>query len=329
MSYPHVNTSQQNKPLTMINRQAISEAATRIAPYIRKTPTININVNASVVNLKLEMLQVSGTFKARGAFNRLLLEKEKGSPAIVAASGGNHGVAVAYAAKVLGMTAHIFVPVICPQAKQDKLRSLGAQLHVGGSLFSEALAASTNFALEHHFPVSHAYDQFETLCGQGTLAREWFSQEPQLDTVLIAVGGGGLLGGMAAWIGDWTGETQGTWAQNTRIVAIEPNNCASLNNALKAGSRVVTPVSGIAADSLGATQVGELMFPIAQQLVASSVLVTDQAIVDAQHWLWNECRLRTEAGGVTSLAALLSGAYQALPDERVGVLLCGANVALH
>jgi threonine dehydratase len=315
-------------PITpLINRQAISEAAVRIAPYVRRTPTLNVAIDNHSVNLKLEMLQVSGTFKARGAFNRLILEKENGSSAIVAASGGNHGVAVAYAAKALSMTAHIFVPLICPPAKQDKLRNLGANLHVVGANFSEALTASKHFAFEHKYPSSHAYDQFETLCGQGTLAREWFSQEPQLDSILIAVGGGGLIGGIAAWLGDWTDHAPGPWALKTRIVAVEPANCASLHHSHQAGYRLQAPVSGIAADSLGATQVGELMFPIAQKLVASSVLVSDEAIVRAQNWLWDECRLKAEAGGVASLAALLSGAYQPSSSERVGVLLCGANVA--
>lgn len=295
-----------------VGRPEITQAATRIAPYIRKTPVIHLEINGLAVTLKLEQLQVSGTFKARGAFNRCL---SSGAKDIVAASGGNHGIAVAYAAKTLGLIAHIFVPQTAPVAKVEKLQALGAKVHQVGSQYAEALAASQAFAQEHAFPISHAYDQFETLCGQGTLAREWQEQSPKLDTVLVAVGGGGLIGGMAAWL-------QG----DVKIVAVETETCATLHHAMKAGEPVDVEVSGYAADALGAKRVGALMFPIAQQFIAQSVLVSDAAVRSAQLQAWREAHIAAEPAGAAAWAALASGAYVPQPGERVGVLICGANV---
>jgi threonine dehydratase len=295
-----------------IGRAEITQAATRIAPYIRKTPAINLEINGLNVALKLEQLQVSGTFKARGAFNRCF---SSGAKHMVAASGGNHGIAVAYAAKTLGMTAHIFVPTTAPAAKVQKLLALGAQVRQVGSQYAEALAASLSFAEDYGYPVSHAYDQFETLCGQGTLAREWQEQSPKLDTVLVAVGGGGLIGGMAAW-----------YRGDVKIVAVETETCATLHSAFKAGEPVDVAVSGYAADALGAKRIGALMFPIAQQFVAHSVLVTDAAVRAAQLQSWREARIAAEPAGAAAWAALSSGAYVPEPGERVGVLVCGANM---
>jgi threonine dehydratase len=295
-----------------IGRLEITQAATRIAPYIRKTPVISLEINGFAVILKLEQLQVSGTFKARGAFNRCL---SSGAKEMVAASGGNHGIAVAYAAKTLGMTAHIFVPETAPRAKVEKLQALGAKVRQVGSQYAEALAASLVFAQENAFPVSHAYDQFETLCGQGTVAREWQEQSPKLDTVLVAVGGGGLIGGMAAWL-------QG----DVKIVAVETETCATLHDAMKAGQPIDVEVSGYAADALGARRIGSLMFPLAQQFIAQSVLVSDAAVRAAQGQAWREARIAAEPAGATAWAALASGAYVPQPGERVGVLVCGANM---
>ncbi len=295
-----------------IGRAEITQAATRIAPHTRKTPVINLDINGLAVTLKLEQLQVGGTFKARGAFNRCL---SAGATQMVAASGGNHGIAVAYAAQTLGLKAHIFVPIGAPAAKVQKLQALGAQVHQTGSQYSEALAASMSFAEAHSIPISHAYDQYETLCGQGTLAREWHEQSPKLDTVLVAVGGGGLIGGMAAW-----------YRGDVKIVAVETESCATLHCALEAGEPVDIEVSGYAVDALGARRIGALMFPIAQQFIARSVLVSDAAVRAAQLQAWREARIAAEPAGAVAWAALASGAYVPEPGERVGVLVCGANM---
>jgi threonine dehydratase len=213
------------------------------------------------------------------------------------------------------VVAHIFVPLSAPQAKLDKLRALGARVQVVGERYADALAASEQFIVRTGALRSHAYDQIETLAGQGTVALEWQQQTPDLDTVLIAVGGGGLIGGIAAWFDN-----------QVKVVAVEPITCPTLHTALAAGRPVDIAVSGVAADSLGASRVGEVMFPIAQRAVASSVLVSDTAIVAAQHWLWDQLRIAAEPGGAAAMAALLSGAYRPGSGERVGVLICGANL---
>lgn len=305
-----------------IGRESIQAAWNRIAPHIRRTPVIDIDVDGRPVNLKLEFLQRSGSFKARGAFNRLLTAFE--SPAlaeplrrngVVAASGGNHGIAVALAAADLGVPAHIFVPATAPAAKQARLRALGATLHLHGERYVDAFAASQIFAAERGALVAHAYDQDEILAGQGTVALEWQQQRPDLDALLIAVGGGGLIGGIAAWHG-------GT----TTVVAVEPTECPTLNRALAAGRIVDIAPGGLAADSLGATRVGERMFAIAERHVAESILVGDDAIRDTQRWLWRQLRLAVEPGGAAALAALRSGAWRPPAGARIGVLICGANV---
>lgn len=310
---------------------AIEAAAARIAPYVRVTPTIDIALGGRRIELKLECLQVSGTFKARGAFARLLGARDTARSAgraapdrVVAASGGNHGIAVALAARTLGIAADVFVPRSSPQAKFARLRALGATVHAEGDEYSQALAASQAFAAETGALVSHAYDQFDTLAGQGTLAREWQRQSPDLDTVLIAVGGGGLIGGIAAW---FDAQAQ-AGARVPRVIAVESEGCPTLHAALAAGRIVEIQPSGLAADSLGARRAGELMFPIAQRRVAHSVLVSDDAIAAAQATLWRELRLATEPGGAAALAALASGAWHPADGERVGVLVCGANVDL-
>lgn len=300
------------------DRQAVLAAEAVIRPHIRRTPVLetpagDFGLSGAPLTFKLEFLQHSGTFKARGAFANMLMRKgaERG---VVAASGGNHGAAVAYAAMKLGHKARIYVPSISPPAKINRIKSYGAEIVVGGEQYADAFAASTLWAEEHGSLQIHAYDQFETLAGQGTTALEWREQSPELDTVLIAVGGGGLIGGIAAY-----------YAGDVRVVGVEPEACPALNHALAAGKPVDSPVGGVAADSLGARRVGTLMFPIAQKYVDRSVLVSDEAIVNAQKVLWDVLRAVTEPGGAAAFAALLSGRYVPQPGERVGVLLCGAN----
>jgi len=308
---------------------AIDAAALRIAPHVRLTPVIDAEVEGHAASFKLECLQVSGTFKARGAFARLLAARESAAAAgrapparVVAASGGNHGIAVALAAGALGMGADVFVPRASPAAKLERLRALGATVHAEGDEYAQALAASRAFAARSGALESHAYDQFDTLAGQGTLAREWLAQSPALDVLLVAVGGGGLIGGIAAWL-----EAAAlAGARVPRLVAVESEGCPTLHAALAAGRPVAIEPRGLAADSLGARQAGALMFPLAQRRVTASVLVPDAAIVRAQAALWRGLRLAVEPGGAAAFAALHSGAWRPAPGERTGVLLCGANV---
>jgi threonine dehydratase len=315
-----MNPPNSNHP--ELSRLAINQAHERIAGWIRQTPLFDIQSDFGPMQLKLECLQLSGSFKVRGAFNRLLQARASGkltSAGVVAASGGNHGIAVATAARALQIKATIFLPQTAPAAKVSALSQLGATVVQVGERYAQALAASQVFQAEHHALSSHAYDQIETLQGQGTVASEWQAQTQAapLDTVLIAVGGGGLIGGMAAW-----------YSGRTKVVAVESAGCATLHTALAAGTPVDCPVSGVAADSLGATRIGELGFQVAQRYVGASLLVSDEAIVAAQRWAWQHLHLATEPGGATALAAVLSGQYKAAPNERIGVLLCGANVNL-
>lgn len=299
----------------MIGRDEIEAAAERIAGRVRITPLVELEVEGATVVLKLECLQHSGSFKARGAFNSLLSQPVP--PAgVIAASGGNHGAAVAFAARALGQRAEIFVPRISSPAKLQRIRDYGAEVVVTGADYAEAFAASQARAAESGAHVVHAYDQPATLAGQGTVAREFLAQASELDTLLVAVGGGGLIGGMAAWCHAVGGP---------KVVAVEPRTARALDAALEAGAPVDVEVSGLAADSLGARRVGELMFPIARQAVAAVALVDDAAIKAAQRHLWRELRVVAEPGGATALAALLSGAYRPAAGERVGVLVCGAN----
>ncbi len=309
----------------------VEAAAARIAPHVRVTPVLPVDVGARRVELKLECLQVTGTFKARGAFARLIAARETaardGKPQpvrVVAASGGNHGIAVAHAARALGMRANVFVPRTSPRAKVERLRALGATVHAEGDEYAQAYAASRAFAVDHGALESHAYDHFDTLAGQGTLAREWLGQSPTLDVLLVAVGGGGLIGGIAAWL-----DAQARHGTRVpRLVAVESEGCPTLHAALAAGRIVEIAPRGLAADSLGARRVGEMMFPLAQRRVAEAVLVPDDAIVAAQAALWRAARVATEPGGAAAFAALASGAWRPAGDERVGVLVCGANVDL-
>ncbi|WP_051213012.1 serine/threonine dehydratase [Rubritepida flocculans] len=302
-----------------IDRDAIAAAARRIAGDVRRTPTLELELAGWPLTLKLEQLQLAGSFKPRGAFNAL---RAAGAPAagVVAASGGNHGAAVAAAAARLGLPAEIFVPEITAPAKRARIAGFGARLVVGGASYDEARQASEARAAETGALRVHAYDQAEVLAGQGTLFREWEEQAPALTHLLVAVGGGGLIGGAAAWHAE----------SGVTLVAVEPEGCPCLAHALRAGRPVPAPVGGIAADSLGARQVGALMFPLAARLHAARrllpVTLPDEAIRAAQRALWREARIAAEPGGATALAALLSGAWTPPPGARVGVLVCGANL---
>jgi threonine dehydratase len=301
-----------------IEATTIERAAARIAPHVRRTPVIDLAAGtfdgvAAPFRLKLECLQVTASFKPRGAFNRMLSAKVPAS-GVIAASGGNHGIAVAHAAKTLGHRAEIFVPEVISAAKVARLEELGAAVTITGKVYGDALAASQKRAAETGALVLHAYDQPEILAGQGTVAREFAEQAPELDTVLVAVGGGGLIGGMAAW-----------YRGKTRLIAVEPKTSRALHAAMEADAPIDVDVSGVAADSLGARRVGALMFPLAREYVERVVLVDDAAIIAAQKALWRVLRVVAEPGGAAALAAVLSGAYKPAPKERVGVLVCGAN----
>ena len=302
---------------SMVSRAEIAAATTRIAPYIRHTPVLRLaGVELGTqcpVTLKLELLQHSGSFKPRGAFNRLLTEPPPAA-GVIAASGGNHGAAVAYAARALSVAAEIFVPVLTPQAKVARIAGYGARVVQTGETYAEALAASRQRQAETGALEIHAYDHEAVLAGQGTVAREWECDAPDLTHVLVAAGGGGLIGGMSAW---YDGSAQ--------VISVEPQGCPALHDALRAGRPVDAPVGGAAADSLGARRVGGLMFPIAQRFVSAAVLVSDEAIVAAQRLLWDRYRLIAEPGGATALAALLSGAFVPPDEAHVGVLVCGGN----
>ncbi len=275
----------------------------------------DFGIGAVPVTLKLELFQHSGSFKARGAFTNLLT-RDIPRTGVVAASGGNHGAAVAYAARKLGIPAKIFVPTITSAAKLARLREYGAELCVTGERYADALAASEKWASESGALPVHAYDQIETLAGQGTVALELEQQMPELNTVLVAVGGGGLIGGIAAW-----------YQGRVKVVGVEPFASPTLYKALEAGRPVDAEAGGIAADSLAPRRVGELMFPIAQRFVDHVALVTDEEIQSAQRMLWNAVRIASEPGGAAAFAALLATRYQPEPGERVGVILCGGNTA--
>ncbi|HLZ92514.1 MAG TPA: threonine/serine dehydratase [Candidatus Acidoferrum sp.] len=303
-----------------IDRDRIAAVEKTIRPHIRRTPVLetsaaDFGLDSTSLIFKLEFLQHAGSFKARGAFANLLT-RQVPPAGVVAASGGNHGVAVAYAAGKLRVPAKIFVPSVASLEKIERIRRSGAELIIVGDRYADALAASEIWAAQSGALRIHAYDQRETLLGQGTLALEWEQQSPQLDTLLVAVGGGGLLGGMAAW-----------YAGQSKLIGVEPEAAPTLHNALRAGRPVDSPAGGVAADSLAPKRVGDLMFPIAQKYVERVLLVSDEQIVQAQQTLWSTLRAVTEPGGAAAFAALLSRRYRPAPGERVGILLCGGNTA--
>ncbi|WP_113406595.1 threonine/serine dehydratase [Rhizobiales bacterium] len=305
-------------PDTTITPECIAETEKRIRPHIRHTPVLHsdladFGLAAGPLDFKLEFLQHSGSFKARGAFSSLL-GRDVPAAGVVAASGGNHGAAVAYAAMRLGIPATIFVPSVTSPAKAERIRSYGANLVIGGERYADALAASQQWSEERGAVAIHAYDQPETLLGQGTIGGEIEADIPDIDTLLVAVGGGGLIGGIAAWF-------QG----RVRVVAVEPEGAPTLWQAFEAGHPVDAPAGSIAADSLAPKRVGELMFPIARAYAQRPVLVSDDEIRQAQQTLWDRLRIVVEPGGATAFAALLARKYVPALDERVAVLLCGAN----
>jgi len=302
----------------MITMTQIAATYSLIKPHIRRTPILDVSgadfgLEPFPITLKLELFQHSGSFKARGAFANVL-GRQVPRVGVAAASGGNHGAAVAYAAMKTGVPAKIFVPAISSQAKIDRIREYGADLVVGGERYADALAASEAWVARSGALPVHAFDQVETLRGQGTIGLELEEQGAALDTLLVAVGGGGLIGGIAAW-----------YAGRINVVGVEPEASPTLYRALAAGRPVDAETGGIAADSLAPRRVGELMFPIAQRYVGRVVLVTDDAIRHAQEALWKAVRVVAEPGGAAALAALLSGRYRPEPEERVGVLVSGGN----
>jgi threonine dehydratase len=301
-----------------VTREQIESTYAAILPNIRVTPSLEVSgsdfgLDAFRLVCKLEHLQHAGSFKTRGAFANLLL-RDVPPAGVVAASGGNHGAAVAYAARRVGLRARIFVPTVSSPAKIARIQSYGAELVVGGDRYADALAASEEWIARSGALRVHAYDQLETLLGQATVGLELAGQAPGLDTLLVPVGGGGLIGGIAAW-----------FAGRIRVLGVEPIGAPTLSEALRAGRPVDAPAGSIAADSLAPRQVGQLMFPIAQRYVERVVLVSDAAIREAQASLWSVLRLVLEPGGAAAVAALLSRAYVPASTERVGVILSGAN----
>jgi len=301
-----------------LSRERIQATEQIIRPHIRRTPLLEVDgaefgLDSIKIVFKLELFQHSGSFKARGAFTNILT-REVPAAGVVAASGGNHGAAVAFAAMKLRKPATIFVPSVASPTKLDRIRGYGAELVIAGDRYAESLEASEAWTAQSGALPIHAYEGNETLLGQGTLGMELEQQDPELDSLLVAVGGGGLIGGVAAWYQD-----------TLKIVAVEPFEAPTLERALSAGRPVDSPAGGIAADSLAPRQVGQQIFPIAQKYVREVVLVTDEEILQAQKRLWESVRVVAEPGGATAFAALLSRRYKPEPGERVGVIVCGGN----
>jgi threonine dehydratase len=302
----------------LIDRAQILAVYTRIREHIRRTPIVamdgsDFSLGAFPVILKLELFQHTGSFKARGALTNLMTRNVP--PAgVVAASGGNHGVAVAFAAHKFNVPARIFVPSIASPAKRQRIEEYSAKLVIAGDRYADSLEASKLWQEKSGAMPIHAFDQMETLLGQGTVGLEFEEQAPELDTLLVAVGGGGLIGGIASW-----------YQGKIKIVGVEPEAAPTLSKALEAGRPVDAEAGGIAADSLAPRRVGELMFPIAQKFVDRVLLVSDGEIRAAQEQLWKVARVAAEPGGAAGLAALTSCKYVPAKSERVGVLICGGN----
>jgi len=302
----------------VITRDDVLAARQRINGYVRHTPLLEAEMAAGPLWLKCEFLQHTGVFKARGAFNRLLAARERGeldpSAGVVIASGGNAGLANAYAAATLGVRATVFVPETSPTVKIERIREYGAEVQQIGTEYAEATQAAMDYADKQGALLSHAYDQLEVAAGAGTLAEEILQDEPGIQTIVVAVGGGGLYAGVAAAAG-----------AGVRMVAVEPFSCPTLHAALDAGHPVDVSVSGVAADSLGARRVGDIAFSVASRVGPTSVLVDDDAIVSARLQLWRDYRIPAEHGAAAAFAALSSGAYRPGRGERLAVVVCGAN----
>jgi threonine dehydratase len=304
--------------MDMISADQIRSTYDLIAPHIRRTPVIEIDgadvgLQCARVLLKLELLQHAGSFKARGAFTSLLTRNVP-AVGVVAASGGNHGAAVAFAAMKLKVPARIFVPSVASPTKIKQITEYGAELVIAGERYADALSASEAWVATSGALPIHAFDQLETLLGQATVGLELQSQSNDFDTLLVSVGGGGLIAGIAAW-----------YQGRVKVVGVEPERAPTLTRALEAGRPVDAEAGGIAADSLAPRRVGELVFPIVQQHVSATVLVSDDAIRDAQKLLWRTLRVVAEPGGAAAFAALSSRRYLPGPEERVAVLICGGN----
>ena len=301
-----------------VSPEDVRAAARLIGDRVRHTPVLSLQpgdvpgLNMPVV-LKLELLQHTGSFKARGAMHRLLGSAVP-SAGVITASGGNHGAALAYAARSLGYRAEIFVPASSPALKAERIRSLGAEVVIGGAIYDDAQAAATERAAVTGALMVHPFDHLATAAGAGTCAMEFEEQSGGLDTVLTSTGGGGLTSGTAAWFGG-----------RVKVVSVEPETSQCMAAALAAGHPVQVPVEGMAIDSLGARQVGAVPFAICSALGVQAVTVTDDAIRAAQQALWQGLRLVVEPGGAASFAAVLSGAYKPAEGERIGVIICGAN----
>ncbi len=310
-------------PSPNLKRSDIDSALRRLdggySHFLRKTPMWKLSGKALGLNclevwLKLEQLQVGGSFKARGMLNRMLANDIPASGVIIA-SGGNAGIATAAAARALGVPCEVFVPEVSPEAKRARLRELGAQVVVTGAAYAQAFDACLARQQLSGALLMHAYDQIEVVAGAGTLAAEIEAQAGLPDSVLVSVGGGGLIAGVAAWFED-----------RTRVVALEPELAPTLFQARRAGQPVDVAVSGIAADSLGAKRIGAIAWDVTQRHVRDALLLSDDAIRAAQLWLWKELKLAVEPAAALGLAALQSGAYQPRPDETVCLILCGANL---
>lgn len=309
-----------NAPEDAVTSQMIAQAERLVRPFIRRTPVVEIDgaelgLPALRLTLKLELLQHSGSFKARGAFANLLT-RDVPEAGVVAASGGNHGAAVAYAAMKLGKPAKIFVPSVSSPAKVQRIRDYGADLAIEGDRYADALAASETWAQRTGALQVPAFDQDETIMGQGTIGLELAEQAPGIDTVLVSVGGGGLVAGVAAW-----------FAGRIKVIGVEPFAAPTLSKALEAGRPVDAEAGGLAADSLAPRRVGERVFPIIRKYAPQTVLVSDPAIADAQATLWQALRIVAEPGGAAAFAAILSGAYRPAAGERVAVIISGGNTA--
>jgi threonine dehydratase len=307
-------------PDDAVNPQTIARCEKIIRPHIRRTPIVEVNsedfgLPSMPLTLKLELLQHSGSFKARGAFANVLT-REVPEAGVVAASGGNHGAATAYAAMKLGKRAKIFVPSVSSPAKIQRIREYGADLAIEGNRYADALAASEAWARQTGAMPIPAFDQTETILGQGTLGLELEQQAADIDTVLVAVGGGGLIAGIAAW-----------YAGRVKVVGVEPSASPTLTKALEAGHPVDAEAGGLAADSLAPRRVGEKVFPIVAKYAPQTVLVSDDAIAKAQAQLWRGLRIVAEPGGAAAFSAVLSGAYKPAPGERVAIIVSGGNTA--
>jgi threonine dehydratase len=302
----------------VITRGDVLTAGIRINGYVRRTPLLQVATPTEPLWLKCEFLQHTGVFKTRGAFNRLLAARDRReldpSAGVVIASGGNAGLANAYAAATVGVKATVFVPETAPPVKIERIREYGADVRQVGSEYAEASEAAIEYANARGALLSHAYDQLEVAAGAGTLAEEMLEDEPSIETIVLAVGGGGLYAGIAA-------AAEG----RARVVTVEPQTCPTLHTALNVGHPVDVSVSGVAADSLGARRIGEIAFSVASRLPPTSILVEEDAIVSARRQLWREYRIPAEHGAAAAYAALSSGAYQPAPGERVAVVVCGAN----